>query len=236
MPTAEAEDDDVLIIRCQTEPFVDAKVGGDARKLHRLRKGIAMATTATEAFGPVLVIVEIGSGGTEGAAAGKLDVGTYLEQAVEWANSEDVCGSLSCSILAPASASPATVEACAAGLNFGTVAINTWSVFGYTCMALGATWGAHPSDARLRSGRGRLGNAFAVPDVVKTVVRGSPLATPKLDLSSPPPTVVFDLLHQLATLSTGYGAGFVRFLVFVLLRTLQLLYIGFTGRRYGAAI
>ena len=191
----------------------------------------------------MLVVVEIGGGGGGGNEEEEEEeeeeeqqLEAYLEQAVEWANSEDVCGSLSCSVLSPAAAPPAAVEVCASGLRFGTVAVNTWSVFGYTCMALGATWGAHPSDSAHRSGRGRLGNAFGIKDVVKTVVRGSPLAKPELDLATPPPTAVFDLLHQLAILSTGYGVGFLRFLLVVVVRTLQLFYVGASGRRYGAAI
>ena len=74
--------------------------------------------------------------------------------------------------------------------------------------------GAHLTDA-LASGAAVAGwgNAFAVPGVVRTVVGLPPLAKPELDLSSPPPTVVFDLLHQCYR-EHRYGAGFVRFFVF----------------------
>ena len=109
-------------------------------------------------------------------------------------------------------------------------------VFGYTCATLGATWGAHPADKQARSGRGRIGNHYGVPDVVKTVLRASPLEKPELDLSTPPPTLVFDLLHQLAVRSTSYASGFRNFAAFVFMRTAQLFYVGAAGRRYGAAI
>jgi len=181
-----------------------------------------------EAFGPLLALVEVDSK--------QQDVDTYMAKACAFANSEDVCGSLSCTILAPASASASTVDRCAAALNFGTVAINAWSVFGYVCMCLGGTWGAHPAD-NVRSGRGRLGNIFGVENVVKTVVRSSSLEKLLVDPSVLPPPIVADLLHTLTSTSNNFGEALVKFFTFTLMRLLQS--VGMMrsfGRKYGALL
>merc|ERR1719231_1148975 len=54
----------------------------------------------TEAFGPVLAVVQVVSEGDED------DTASYMHKACAFANSDDVCGSLSCTLLAPASAPP----------------------------------------------------------------------------------------------------------------------------------
>lgn len=43
--------------------------------------------------------------------------------------------------------------------------------------------------------RGYVGNAFKVPDVVKTVVRGAPLSKTLMDFGTMPPSIVMDALY-----------------------------------------
>ncbi|KAJ8598365.1 hypothetical protein CTAYLR_002955 [Chrysophaeum taylorii] len=132
-----------------------------------------------EVFGPFLAVVDV-------------------EDPVAFVNSK-VKGSLTCTVLAPqVSGDPADVlEA----LNYGTVAQNTWSVFGYPAMCRGGTWGAHPPGDS--SGRGTLGNHFGIePFLDKTIVYAGDLAKPPVDFATPVPAIVYDALF-VATLRTG---------------------------------
>jgi len=191
-----------------------------------------------EAFGPVLALVEVSGGGEDSTPS------TWLAKASAFANSDQVCGSLSCSLLAPKSLDRAAVDACCAKLEFGTVGVNCWSLFGYLAITFGGTWGAHPSTSAAggshghgRSGRGRNGNLFGVEHVAKTVVTAAKgLETLAVDLSSPPPTVLFDLLHLTTIRSGGVLSGLLNVAVFVATRTLQLFYLGSSARRYGAVV
>merc|ERR1712046_423722 len=124
-----------------------------------------------------------------------------------------------------------TVDRVCARLDFGAVVVNQWSVFAYTAMCLGGTWGAFHKD-NVRSGRGRLGNKFNVPNVVKTVVRAS-LSNMQIDLSVPPPTPLVDLLHVLTVKSTSFFGGLKNFAVFSVMRVLQAVFHPWsTGRRF----
>ena len=84
------------------------------------------------------------------------DPGEYLcGAAVPFVNSDACLGSLSCSILAPASAPAQSVNAAVAALKYGAVGVNAWSVLGYMASCRGGTWGAHPVCADERDPRAR---------------------------------------------------------------------------------
>lgn len=73
------------------------------------------------------------------------DVDAYMNKTmIPFMNSEKMSGSLSCTLLAPASAATEIVESSLARLEYGCVALNIWSVVGYSAMTMGGTWGAHP--------------------------------------------------------------------------------------------
>ncbi|EOD26561.1 hypothetical protein EMIHUDRAFT_205653 [Emiliania huxleyi CCMP1516] len=176
------------------------------------------AALRTEAFCPALAVYLCGA-------------------AVPFVNSDACLGSLSCSILAPASAPAQSVNAAVAALKYGAVGVNAWSVLGYMASCRGGTWGAHPDGPR--SGLGRIGNAFGVAHAFKSVVRGPPLSTaPFMDAAKAPPPLLLDALHAaLCAPSAARGAG--RLLGVLLLRMGQavLAALGLAPRiRYGAAL
>jgi len=187
------------------------------------------AALRTEAFCPALAVVQLPGGA---------DPGEYLcGAAVPFVNSDACLGSLSCSILAPASAPAQSVNAAVAALKYGAVGVNAWSVLGYMASCRGGTWGAHPDGPR--SGLGRIGNAFGVAHAFKSVVRGPPLSTaPFMDAAKAPPPLLLDALHAaLCAPSAARGAG--RLLGVLLLRMGQavLAALGLAPRiRYGAAL
>ena len=101
--------------------------------------------TVNEAFCPILAWVEVEGG---------------LPAMVDFCNSEEVCGSLSCALLSPKSADAEQVEAALARLQYGTVAHNISQLLGYTTLGLGGMWGAYPGESR--SGVGVVGNLYGV--------------------------------------------------------------------------
>ena len=131
-----------------------------------------------EVFGPFLAVKEVDGG---------------LLEAADFAN-QRCRGTLSCTVLHPQSLNTMMLVAVVDKLNYGSVAVNVWSAFGYTALARGATWGAHHGDDA--SGSGVIGNHYGIPNVEKSVVRGGPLRK-TVDLSAIPPGVVFDALLSL---------------------------------------
>jgi acyl-CoA reductase-like NAD-dependent aldehyde dehydrogenase len=110
-----------------------------------------------EPFAPVLTIAYIDD--------------NSLETAVTLAN-DYLFGSLSCSIVAPQSSTPA-VEQAIANLRYGAVAVNCWS--GLCYLALCGTWGAFPGETldNVQSGIGQVHNAYFIRDIEKTVLRSA---------------------------------------------------------------
>ena len=160
-----------------------------------------------EAFGPVLVIAEVENNNLE----------TYIEKVVSTLNSDKVYGSLSCSILTPSSVSNEVIDKLILELDYGTIAINTWSVFGYTAAALGGTWGGYYKT--IESGRGRIGNIYQHNHVTKTVIRNESLENLQIDLSNIPPTFVLNLLFALVV-KTNNSFDVLIELVFFMIDTL----------------
>ena len=106
-------------------------------------------------------------------------------------------------------------------------------MFGYLCAMCGGTWGAHPSDDSMQSGRGRIGNAYRLRNVAKTVVRARELGKVDMQMSAPPPTCVVDLMHTLITGRHDTLTLCRRALVFALSRLGNLMWTP-GGRKYGA--
>lgn len=173
-------DDDVVVVECGT-PGEDDFDGYSMQK---------------EAFGPVVAIVEL-SGETN-------DPLQYMEEtAAPFLNDKsNIFGTLSCTLLWPESISEQEkgkadekLTQAIALLKYGTIAINQWSIFGYTAATMGGTWGGHPREVLRQSGAGQIGNHYGLP-VEKTVVYASPLTKgPILDKNNAPPAIVYDCLH-----------------------------------------
>lgn len=137
--------------------------GGGTRALIETDPDHAEALETTEYFSPVLGVVALPGVGQE-----------FLDGAVAHAN-DRLTGTLGANVLID----PVTQDALGAGferaiadLHYGTVAINSWTAFGFLTPT--ATWGAYPggtvSDAP--SGIGIVHNAFLLDRVERTVVRG----------------------------------------------------------------
>jgi len=136
-----------------------------------------------EAFCPVLACGFIECG----------DIQDYVKKVCEFVNSNKLCGSLSCTVLTPKSLESKYVDECKRELNYGTIAINIWSVSGYMAAMSGGTWGAHYSDRR--SGRGRIGNMFRIKNVTKTIISGQMLEKSTIYMYDLPPKLIMDLLY-----------------------------------------
>ena len=119
----------------------------------------------------------------------------YLERVCDFANKE-LHGSLSCSVLFPDSLhSEYIIEKCIKLLDYGTIAINIWSVIGYMAALVGGTWGAHYSDRK--SGRGRIGNIYKIKYVSKTIIRGQKLENETNFTRPLPPKIIINLIYLL---------------------------------------
>ncbi len=94
----------------------------------------------------------------------------FLAAAVRFVNAE-VEGTLSCMILAPPHTRRATLDLAVDALQYGTVAINTWSVLGYSLAS--TPWQGFPG-ATLedpQSGFGTVHHTLLFADPVKTIIR-----------------------------------------------------------------
>ncbi len=140
-----------------------------------------------EVFCPVLVKGEI--------EYHKDNIYDYLEKVCHFANKE-LHGSLSCSVLFPDSLySQHIIEKCIKLLDYGTIAINIWSVAGYMAAMIGGTWGPHYSDRK--SGRGRIGNLYKIKYVSKTIISGQRLCKDTNFTMPLPPKIIINLIYLL---------------------------------------
>mmetsp|Transcript_69372 Transcript_69372/g.219526 ORF Transcript_69372/g.219526 Transcript_69372/m.219526 type:complete len:593 (+) Transcript_69372:46-1824(+) len=172
------------------------------------------AALLSEAFGAVLAVVDVPGGSGAGA-----EVTEYIRSAaVPFLNSDNVTGTLTAVVLAPGSAPVEAVDAAVAGLQYGSIHLNSYSIQCYLGMTRGCIWGAHTKDER--SGRGFVGNAYGLPGPEKTVVRGPPLAKPSVDLGKPIPPLLIDVLHTVTVAGSPLGAIY-KIVSMLLLRSVQ---------------
>jgi len=155
-----------------------------------------------EAFGPLLALVELPG-----------DVGdTYLsETAVPFVNNKDnIYGSLSCSLIYPKKYDKDIIRAATANLNYGCIALNTWSLYGFFGgLAFGGTWGGSSMDPSGQSGSGFAGNIFAIPNVTKSVVSSRSLTFPLIyDLTLIPPKFLSGFASSLYFLKNPFRSCF----------------------------
>ncbi|MBS1905243.1 MAG: aldehyde dehydrogenase family protein [Actinobacteria bacterium] len=145
------------------EAYPDALVLAD-RLLVEVGEGEdATALEQTEYFAPVLGVEQLPGTGQ-----------AFLDAAVTHAN-EKLQGTLGANVLID----PATQAQLGAGferaitaLHYGSIAINTWTAFGFITPTV--TWGAFPGNtlAEVGSGIGVVHNALLLADVERSVVRG----------------------------------------------------------------
>jgi len=145
------------------EAYPDALVLAD-RLLVEIGEGDdATALEQTEYFAPVLGVEQLSGTGQ-----------AFLDAAVAHAN-EKLQGTLGANVLID----PATEASLGAGferaitaLRYGSIAINTWTAFGFITPTV--TWGAFPGNtlADVGSGLGVVHNALLLADVERSVVRG----------------------------------------------------------------
>lgn len=144
--------------------YPDAEwMAGKTRALIEADAVDAGAMQSTEYFSPVLGVVALPGLGQD-----------FLDRAVAHANDELV-GTLGANILIdPATASVLGdgLENALAALRYGTVAVNSWTAFGFLTPT--ATWGAFPGGTLedAPSGLGIVHNALLLDRVERTVVRG----------------------------------------------------------------
>lgn len=147
-----------------TEAYPDALVLAD-RLLVQIgeEEEDPTAIQRTEYFAPVLGVEELPGTGQ-----------AFLDSAVAHAN-EKLQGTLGANVLID----PATeallgggFERAITALRYGSIAINTWTAFGFLTPT--ATWGAFPGNtiADVGSGLGIVHNALLLDDVERSVVRG----------------------------------------------------------------
>lgn len=162
-----------------------------------------------EVFCPVLVKGEIDyeEGNTD----------DYLERVCDFANKE-LHGSLSCSVLFPDSLhSEYIIEKCIKLLDYGTIAINIWSVIGYMAALVGGTWGAHYNDRK--SGRGRIGNIYKIKYVSKTIIRGQKLENETNFTRPLPPKIIINLIYLLTVKCSTFFEKCVALLKFIFFKS-----------------
>ena len=145
------------------QSYPDALVLAD-RLLVEIGEGDdATALEQTEYFAPVLGVEQLPGTGQ-----------AFLDAAVAHAN-ESLQGTLGANVLID----PATEASLGAGferaitaLHYGSIAINTWTAFGFITPTV--TWGAFPGNtiADVGSGIGVVHNALLLADVERSVVRG----------------------------------------------------------------
>ncbi|MGW9628034.1 aldehyde dehydrogenase family protein [Microbacterium sp. NPDC055521] len=150
-------------IRQAADDYPDALVLAD-RLLVEIGDGDdAAAMQSTEYFAPVLGVVELPGTGQE-----------FLDAAIAHANDE-LQGTLGANLLID----PVTEKSLGTGferaiaeLRYGSIAINSWTAFGFITPTL--TWGAFPGNTLddVGSGIGVVHNALLLDEVERSVVRG----------------------------------------------------------------
>lgn len=147
----------------------------------------AAAVFRTEYFSPVLGVVEVPGNGEAYLAAASAFVNEQLE------------GTLGANVLVHpryARSLGGLFAAFVEGLRYGTVAVNSWTAFGY--LTATAPWGAYPGSTvtDVQSGVGVVHNALLLPETEQTVVTGPfrpfprSTATGQSGLSPTPPWFV----------------------------------------------
>ncbi|MEN8114141.1 MAG: aldehyde dehydrogenase family protein [Actinomycetota bacterium] len=119
----------------------------------------------TEFFGAVLGVVRLPGG----------DTAAFLDNAVGFANNT-LEGNLGANLIvhpATAKADAEAIDSAIAGLQYGTIAVNTW--VGVAFAMTRATWGGFPGSQRrdIQSGTGVVHNSLMLEDAERTVVHGS---------------------------------------------------------------
>mmetsp|Transcript_19317 Transcript_19317/g.33138 ORF Transcript_19317/g.33138 Transcript_19317/m.33138 type:complete len:315 (-) Transcript_19317:159-1103(-) len=159
----------------------------------------------TEAFGPILAIVELDHDGSD-------ENGDYIPRtAVPFLNNkENIFGSLSCSIYTPASNGTEYtrqgLQSAMANLNYGAICINQLNAMGYLTVFEGGKWGG--VDKLGQSGNGNIGDLYGIigNKTAKAVVYGPPLETkPMFDLVDSPPNVVLDAMMEIVCSPSVYS-------------------------------
>jgi aldehyde dehydrogenase (NAD(P)+) len=117
----------------------------------------------TEAFSPVLGVIEL-------PGTGK----AYLDAAVKTVN-EDFLGTLGANLLIDPKERRRLglgFDEAVAAMRYGTIAINTWTGFGF--LSASASWGAFPGHTldNVQSGIGVVHNAYLLDHTERTVVTG----------------------------------------------------------------
>jgi len=195
-------DDSKCTLVAASSPCEETKVG-DADQVVVVEcgtpgeKGYNSEPLLSEAFGPILAIVEL-----DGDTTASDD---YLAKTVvPFLNDKDnIFGSLSCSIFTPLSKGKPDerpgLQSALASLQYGAIGVNQTNLFGYFGAVKGGKWGAHPGDRTGQSGNGLIGDQFEIigDKAAKTVVYGPSLETkPMLDLAMVPPPIVMDVLME----------------------------------------
>ena len=163
-----------------------------------------------EAFCPVLVC---------GFIEYNRNIDDYIKEVCNFSNSKKLCGSLSCTVLTPKSLPCKYVNECVRRLNYGTIAINIWSVSGYGAALSGGTWGAHYTDRR--SGRGRIGNVYRIKNVTKTIISGQRLEKPTIYMYDLPPKLIMDYIYLITVLCSSFSEKVLNTFHFLIYRFLS---------------
>ena len=161
-------EDDVVLIDCGSYPSDD----------------FDNFVTCNEAFSPILAQVLLKESSKQ----------KYQDTLVEFLNSSEICGSLSCTLLVPATAPPDVIDDVLNRLRFGSVCKNIWSVFAYAACGQGSLWGAHPRGDG-RSGVGFVGNNLCVDGAENAIVDGGGLEKLGIDMSARVPTLLLDVIY-----------------------------------------
>ncbi|MES2093026.1 MAG: aldehyde dehydrogenase family protein [Actinomycetota bacterium] len=156
--------DDRLGQACSSYPGAERFGSSGGRLLVDIHaKDDASTILTTEYFSPVLGVIELPGTGQ-----------VFLDAAVDTVN-RDFVGTLGANILGM----PSTIKNLGAGfenalarLEYGTIAVNTWTALGF--LTPGAPWGAYPGHTldNVQSGIGVVHNSLLLDGTEKTIARG----------------------------------------------------------------
>ncbi|KAL9185727.1 hypothetical protein ACHAXT_003504 [Thalassiosira profunda] len=193
----------------EAPPVTEGTVIGDADQVVVVEcgtpseEGYNPVPLKSEAFGPVLAVVELDSG---------VESDVYLAKtAVPFVNNKgNIFGSLSCSVFTPVSKGKTYeregLQSALAELQYGGISVNQWNLFGYLAAMKGGMWGGHPKEKLGQSGNGYIGDLYGVigEKDAKVVVYGPSLTNkPLFDLANNPPPIVLDVLTEIACAPNG---------------------------------
>ena len=141
----------------------------------------------TEAFGPVLAIVELDYDKDH-------ESDYLLEIAVPFVNNKsNIFGCLSCNLVSP----PNTLKSqkilkAIENLKYGMIGVNEWIALAILPAVLGGIWGPYGLDETGHSGRGFVGNQYHIKGVEKMVVTRNLNLPPAFDEVAQPPHVLIN--------------------------------------------